>query len=120
MPVSVSLSQLVTTTATQPLWPGEFVDLMAKLEDDPTDATQWLVVADWLQGEGEDGLADTFRWIARHTEVNVRKDSYDVWKFRGLDPCVTVGAEPPGNQQTLAGAVAVLTVRLNRVRGIVA
>jgi uncharacterized protein (TIGR02996 family) len=122
MPVAVSLSQLVAISGGYPqLVPSEFVALMNKLECDPTDATQWLVVADWLGEHEEHALADIYRWIARHSEVTVsRLNEYEVWKFWGLDKCLLTGKEPAGNQMTLAGAVAVLAERIRRVREVVA
>jgi uncharacterized protein (TIGR02996 family) len=116
MPVAVSLEQLVTTSHALHLWPEEFRAIVAKLEEEPEEMTQWLVLADWLGENGEKDLEATCRWYARRMDVSVAHSSYSGWRFEKLPLPIDAGSNPPGDMSTLAGAIAVLTARLRRVK----
>jgi hypothetical protein len=116
MPVSVSLELLVATPGTRALWPAEFAGLIDQLEEEPTDANQWLIIADWIDDHAEKEFASTFRWFANNEAVFTEKSHYVGWTFKGLPKCIE--AEPIGDndRSTLAGATAGLCQRLRRVR----
>ena len=48
-----------------PAYPERFVGFCENLDTKPHDASTWLVLADWLQEEGELDLEYAARWIAK-------------------------------------------------------
>jgi uncharacterized protein (TIGR02996 family) len=117
MPVTVSLESLVTTPNTLSLWPEKFRGLMAKLEENPDEPTAWLVLADWLQEHDEKEMESTCRWIAKRIPLGVTIGFYrGVWSLGGVPDAIRAGNTPPGDLNTLAGAVAGLTVKLRVAR----
>jgi uncharacterized protein (TIGR02996 family) len=116
MSVSISLLQLISTPGTQALWPERFRGLMAKLEENPDEIAQWKVIADWLQENDEPELEDAIRWFVRHEEVEADRDNYGSWYFDRVPDQVMAGDKPPGDSKTLAGALAILWLRIKRAR----
>lgn len=120
MPVAVSLLDLVAMPHTLPLWPVDFVALVAKLEEDTTDRAQWAIVAGWLEEQEEHALADAFAWASKRPGVTVAKNPWHFWTFTGLPEPLALGERPDGDSTTLPGAVAILAELIRRAREAVA
>lgn len=81
MPVEVQLIKLVAIPDSRPAWPEEFTALIQTLEKSLGDRTVWGGVADWCDERGEGELADAFRWVSRHTTVNVITTSSSIGNY---------------------------------------
>lgn len=119
MGVTVSLAELVRVPGTRRLWPQEFEGLIAKLETNPDEKTQWGVVADWLRENGEPGLADAFRWIASRADIYIRLGAYQKgrWAFGSLPLSLSHHHTEIGFcTETIPGAVAAVGHALAKAR----
>jgi len=117
MPVTVRLLDLVALPGSQHLWPAEFVALMAKLEEDPRERAQWLVIADWLKENEELELESICRWIAARPKVQLYRPAGDeAWSWRGLPKVVENSWHVIGDRRTLPGAIANLHYRVTELR----
>ena len=120
MPVSVSLRELVRVLGTRRLWPEEFSQLVAAVEDEPADRNRWRVASDWCRDHDEPDMADAFAWVAKRPSVEaVNRPMYGkvpCWHLNGLPQAVLTGPDPDGACDTLAGRVSVLSFQLDRLR----
>lgn len=112
MPVEVSLQALVSIENTRDVWPEEFRGLMDKLEENPDEKTQWVVLAEWCQERGELPLSKAFDWVSRRPEVTAEmKNDYgrNRWTLKQVPHAlrheINYGVI---DTSTLAGAVAEL------------
>jgi uncharacterized protein (TIGR02996 family) len=74
MSVPVSLEKMVGVPHSRPAWPERFAELVAGLEENPGEASAWLVLADWLQEHDEPGMEAACRWIAKRVATLEPKD----------------------------------------------
>jgi uncharacterized protein (TIGR02996 family) len=122
MPVSVSLIELVLVPNASHLWPGDFRDLHAKIEDDPTDKAQWGVIADWLDEHEEPDFAEAWRKMAfKWSAASLSKPrTYQLeWSVSGIPQ--SVSGQSNANfitvpKETPAAAVAFVAMQLRQLR----
>lgn len=95
MPVTVSLEELILLADSRPLWPGEFVAFVEKLEGAQKvrdDRTTWGVLADWLDEQGESRMASACRWVANRPKVRLVVNPghrSDPFKWEGIPSVIT-------------------------------
>lgn len=124
--VGVSLLELVRIKNTAPVWPERFRELVAKLEDDLDERSQWGVIADWCDENEEPLLGVAFRWVMRHPGVLLTLRNPDSWDrhymWVGMPGSVlsAVTPEPESDWTTVPGRVATLALQLLALKNLVA
>jgi uncharacterized protein (TIGR02996 family) len=121
MPVTVSLKDLVAVRGTRPLWPDQFEGLVATLEENPAELTQWLIVADWCKDNDEPELEAGFRFVGKRPSVAVERartsKSGAAWWLANLPAALNAQYPPgPSDDSTLAGVAAHLAEKIRMAR----
>lgn len=119
MAVTVSLLDLVAVRDTRRLWPEKFLALVGKLEDDPTEHDQLLVIADWLQEQDERLLEAAFRYVGKRHELDLkvtRHGTFSYWNIENLTYAVSQQKVADVDDSTAAGAFARLALQLDAAR----
>ena len=114
--VSVSLLKLVCIDGTRHIWPEEFAALVAKIEENPGERSNYGVIADWLDSEPdrhEPELAEGFRWLMKRPEIRIEKStsnwSAGLWIAHNLPKQIDdVISQLPNDDPPCAKSIAVV------------